>query len=130
MANVEGQRASRSHAAFLRSAYGKRKALLLLALATRAYAEGMAAVKTYEVAGHTFPDTVDAVCIKPKPDGSPCLRPWADLDAATRDAIGQPELPHVPNLTLNEWDEIQAEKQRRAEQRERAYAAIMDLSKR
>lgn len=84
-------------------------------------------MKTYIIAGHEFPDTVDAVCIKPKPDGSPCNRTWADLEAATEDAIGQPELSHVPNLTLNEWDEIQAEKQRRAEQRERAYAATIDL---
>lgn len=85
-------------------------------------------MKTYIVAGHEFPDTVDAVCMRPKADGSPCLRPWADLEAATEDAIGQPELPHVPNLTHAEWNEIQAEKKRREEQKERAWAATMDIA--
>ena len=85
-------------------------------------------MKTYIVAGHELPDTVDAVCIKPKPDGSPCLRTWADLEAATIDDVGQPELPHVPNLTHNEFQEIQVEKKRRADQRERAWAATVDVA--
>lgn len=85
-------------------------------------------MKTYIVAGHEFPDTVDAVCMKPKPDGSPCMCRWDDCDAATEDDIGKPGVSHVPNLTHNEWNEIQEEKKRRAEQRERAWAATVDIA--
>jgi hypothetical protein len=87
-------------------------------------------MKTYVVAGHEFPDTVDAICIRPKSNGDPCNCAWADIEEATEDDVGQPEKAHVPNLTHNELNEIRAEKKRREEQRERAYTAIMELSAR
>lgn len=87
-------------------------------------------MKTYVVAGHEFPDTVDACCIRNKPDGTPCLKPFTEIEDATDDDVGKPDKPHVPNLTHAELSEIRAEKKRREEQKERAFAAIAELSKR
>ena len=87
-------------------------------------------MKTYTVAGHEFPDCIDAYCQRLKPNGDPCLKAWADIENATVDDVGKPDIPHVPNLTSAELTEIIEEKKRRDEQRERAYSAIMGLSKR
>lgn len=84
-------------------------------------------MKTYEVAGHEFPDTVDAVCQRTLPNGQQCCRTWAEIEHTTREQVNDDGIAHISQLTLGEFDEIQAEKKRRAEQRERAWAAIADI---
>lgn len=57
-----------------------------------------------EIAGHTF---VNGVCIKPKPDGSPCWRRLNDIRSYGRANINEPDIAHVGGLSAFEADQIE-----------------------
>jgi hypothetical protein len=64
----------------------------------------VAAVST--IAGHTFQDTPHGrVC-------AGCGKRWVDLACVTRADVGKPDIAHEGNLSGNEVDQIEVEKER------------------
>jgi hypothetical protein len=78
-----------------------------------------------KIAGHIFepPDSPEARCIE-------CGRWWADVEHVTRDDIGKNGIAQIGTMNTTEYDQIDAERTRRAELKERAWAATVGVSSR
>jgi hypothetical protein len=82
----------------------------------------MNTILPYKVAGHTFEDVVDPVCLV-------CGRPFAAISHVTTANVGEPDLAHVGVINMQEVEEVWRFNAYRDEKKERIHSAIYEVGK-